>query len=54
LHQGTEIESPVESVLEFGQVSIGVLGEVEGVIRARDGCLEVAQHGVDLLAPTEN
>ena len=49
LHQGTEVESSVESVLEFGQVSIGVLSEVEGVVRTRDGCLQVAQHGVDRL-----
>lgn len=41
---------PVAAVhpeLDVGQVAGGVLGEVEGVVRAGEGGLEVAQHGVD-------
>ena len=37
----------VESVLGLSEVAISVLGEVEGVIRAAQGALEVAQEGVD-------
>lgn len=33
--------------VELGEVAVSVLGEVEGVVRAADGGLEVAQQRVD-------
>jgi len=43
------VEPPVKPILEFGEVAMGVLGEVEGVVGAADRGLEVPQHGVDRL-----
>ena len=37
----------VESVLGPGEVTMRVLGEVEGMVGAAQGALEVARHGVD-------
>lgn len=39
------IEAAVESALEFCDVAVGVLGELDGVVRARDGGLLVALNG---------
>src|SRR6516162_2079728 len=44
-----QIESAVESVLGLGEVAMGVLGEVEGVVSTAERALEVAQEGVDRL-----
>ena len=45
--QALEIESAVEPIREGTQVMGGVLGELEGLVRAVDQGLEVAQHGID-------
>jgi hypothetical protein len=42
-----QIEATVEPVLGLGEVAMGILGEIKGVIRASQGALEVAQEGID-------
>lgn len=41
-----QIEAPIEAVLRFGEISIGVPGEVEGMVSPRDRGLEITEHGV--------
>src|SRR5688572_32653088 len=48
---GAHVESAVKAVLKLGEVAVGVLGKVEGMIGTADGCLQVAQqrvHGLEL------
>jgi hypothetical protein len=47
--QAAQIEAPVEAVGKGSQVSLAVLSVLEGVERAGQRGLEVAQHGVDPL-----
>ena len=44
---GLQIEAPVEPILTFGQITMGVFSEIEGMIGSRQSGLDVAQHGVD-------
>jgi hypothetical protein len=48
-HQPAQIEAPVEPVGEGSQVRLAVLSVLQGVERARQRGLQVAQHGVDPL-----
>lgn len=43
---GFEIEAAIETVLHFGEITMGIFGEIEGMVRSRDRGLEVAEHGV--------
>jgi hypothetical protein len=44
---GLHVEAMVEAELELGEVAVSALGEVEGVVSAGDGRLQVAQQGVN-------
>ena len=44
---GGEVESSIEAPGGFGEIALSVLAEVEGVMRAGERGLKVAQHGVD-------
>ena len=41
------MEATVESISGFGEVAMGVLGEVESLISVAQGVLEVAQESID-------
>ena len=43
---GAQVITPVEAVLKLGQVTRCVLGELEGVIGAIDGGLQITQHDI--------
>jgi len=45
--QCPEVEAPVESACETGQVRVSVLAELEAVMGAGDRALEIAQNRVD-------
>ena len=42
-----QVEAAVESVLNLGKVAMSIFGEVERMVGAREGGLQVAQQGVD-------
>lgn len=42
-----DIEAPVDPVLGLGEIEMGVLGKVEGMVGAGYGALEVAQEDID-------
>jgi hypothetical protein len=44
---GAQVVAPVEPELHLGQVAVGVLGELDGVVRAGERGLHVADEGVD-------
>ena len=44
---GSQIESAVEQVLDLREVAMSVLGKAEGVIRAGQCSLQIAQNRVD-------
>jgi len=43
----TQIETSVEAISERSQIPSGVLLKVEGMVRARQTGLEIAENGVD-------
>ncbi|MBK7063087.1 MAG: hypothetical protein IPH51_22665 [Rubrivivax sp.] len=44
---GAQVEAAVESVLEFGAIALGVLGELECVVGVGQTCLDISEHPVD-------
>ena len=47
LKQGFEIETPIEAVLELGQIPLGVFLKFDRMIGAGKGGFQVAQQRVD-------
>jgi hypothetical protein len=43
----TQVVAPVEAELHVGQVAVGVLGELDGVVRSGERSLDLAYEGVD-------
>ena len=46
-NQAVQVEAPVEAVGEGAKIAAGVLAELEGLVRAADCGLQIAQDGVD-------
>ena len=44
---GSHIKAPVEAVLHFRQVAVGIFFKIERMARAGNGCFQVAQNLVD-------
>jgi hypothetical protein len=45
--QGIQVEAPIEPVSDRAQVTLGVLVEVKGVIRAAQAALHIAEDRID-------
>jgi len=43
----SQVEAAVESILELGEVTLGVLGEIERMVGSRERRLQIAQVGID-------
>jgi len=48
---GAHVEAAVEPVLELSEVSVGVLGELDGMVGAGDRGLQVSLSGADGVEP---
>ena len=44
-----QVEAPVEAVLNLGELAMSIFGEIERMVGACKGGLEIAQQGVDRL-----
>ena len=46
LQDGRQIKAAVETVLDLGQITMSILGKVEGMVGAGIGCLQIAKEGI--------
>lgn len=44
---GLEIEATIETVLHFGQIAVGILGEIEMMVSPRNSGPQIGEHGID-------
>lgn len=44
---GGQVESTIETVLDFTEIAVGILCEVERMVSTGECCLQIAEQGID-------
>src|ERR1019366_6101025 len=44
---GRQVETTVETILDFGKIAMSVFGKIEGMVGSRVGSLQIAEESID-------